>query len=153
MSNGQSDHQKRRRCVYSFAQRRHWRFSQCFYGTSCLPKHCRRHRPFYCYLCCWRFRRDTLWISANICVGQARYCYLSNVVYFLICTHKNCKTKRIFVSNKNLLPGAEATAYIYVRYIPFTIFEMKLRIIMNVSLQGNACLNLVTASALFYHHS
>ena len=68
-------------------------------------KHCRRHREFYCCLCCWRFRRYTLWISANICVGHVRYCYLFNVVYFLICTLKNCKNKRIFVSNKNVLPG------------------------------------------------
>ena len=34
-----------------------------------------------------------------------RYCYLFNVVYFLICTLKNCKNKRIFVSNTNVLPG------------------------------------------------
>ena len=26
-------------------------------------------------------------------------------MYFLICTLKNCKKKRIFVSNKNVLPG------------------------------------------------
>ena len=58
-------------------------------------KHCRLHREFYCCLCCWRFRRYTLWISANICVGHVRYCYLFNVVYFLICTLKNCKNKRI----------------------------------------------------------
>ena len=77
-------------------------------SDSLLPvyqKHCRRHREFYCCLCCWRFRRYTLWISANICVGHVRYCYLFNVVYFLICTLKNCKNKRIFVSNKNVLPG------------------------------------------------
>ena len=30
-------------------------------------------------------------------------------MYFLICTLKDCKNKRIFVSNKNVLPGAEAT--------------------------------------------
>ena len=29
---------------------------------------------------------------------------------FLICTLKNCKNKRIFVSNKNVLPGAEPEA-------------------------------------------
>ena len=81
-------------------------------SDSLLPvyqKYCRRHREFYCCLCCLRFRRYTLWISANICVGHMRYCYLFNVVYFLICTLKNCKNKRIFVSNKNVLPGAEAT--------------------------------------------
>ena len=37
------------------------------------------------------------------------YCYLINVVCFIICTLKNCKNKRIFVSNKNVLPGDEAT--------------------------------------------
>ena len=72
-------------------------------------KHCRRHREFYCCLCRWRFRRYTLRISANICVGHVRYCYLFNVVYFLICTLKDCNNKWIFVSNKNVLPGAEAT--------------------------------------------
>ena len=74
--------------VYSFAQRRHWRFSQCFYGISrgghflLYQKHCRRHREFYCCLCCWCFRRAKLWISANICVCHVRYCYLFDVVYF-----------------------------------------------------------------------
>ena len=75
--------------------------SQCFYGNLSrrrLPvykKHCRRHREFYCCLCCWCFRRDTLWISANICVGHVRYCFLFNVVYFFVCTLKNSKTKRL----------------------------------------------------------
>ena len=64
-------------------------------ATSCLQKHCRRHREFYCCLCCWCFRRDTLWISANICVGHVRYCFLFNVVYFFVCTLKNSKTKRL----------------------------------------------------------
>ena len=44
----------------------------------------------------------------TFCVGLVRYCYLFHVVYFLIITLKNCKTKRIFVSNKNVLPGADA---------------------------------------------
>ena len=33
-------------------------------------------------------------ISANICVGHVRYCFLFNVVYFFVCTLKNSKTKR-----------------------------------------------------------
>ena len=53
------------------------------------------NRELYCCLCCWCFRRDPLCISANICIGHVRYCFLFNVVYFFVCTLKNSKTKRI----------------------------------------------------------